>query len=221
MPRPSHRSVAVGGGIALEVFGVVTRLLLDSLEDRPGRLEMRAVLDEHGHGLAVEAGEGAATSGTEYVGGSGGDALGFELREQSHRDDGGQDGAKLCSCSFGGEVTHMYYLPPLSHGGYCFTDAALPPPQPSIPPRPPPVSPPSPPPPSPPPSRVVTPEESLQLAHDEASENNELVLELPLPRHESIPRDHDVEAQESSEEQGEVIINIHEEDDPCVIRNAF
>jgi len=49
----------------------------------------------------------------------------------------------------------------------------------------------------------------------------ELVLELPLPRHESIPRDHDVEAQESSEEQGEVIINIHEEDDPCVIRNAF
>lgn len=49
----------------------------------------------------------------------------------------------------------------------------------------------------------------------------ELVLELPLPRHENIPRDHDVEAQESSEEQGEVIINIHEEDDPCVIRNAF
>ena len=49
----------------------------------------------------------------------------------------------------------------------------------------------------------------------------ELVLELPLPRHESIPRDHDVEAQESSEEQGEVIININEEDDPCVIRNAF
>ena len=53
------------------------------------------------------------------------------------------------------------------------------------------------------------------------TQNNELVLELPLPRHESIPRDHDVEAQESSEEQGEVIINIHEEDDPCVIRNAF
>ena len=48
------------------------------------------------------------------------------------------------------------------------------------------------------------------------TQNNELVLELPLPRHESIPRDHDVEAQE-----GEVIINIHEEDDPCVIRNAF
>ena len=53
------------------------------------------------------------------------------------------------------------------------------------------------------------------------TQNNELVLELPLPRHESIPRDHDVEAQESSKEQGEVIINIHEEDDPCVIRNAF
>ena len=51
--------------------------------------------------------------------------------------------------------------------------------------------------------------------------SKELVLELPLPCHESIPRDHDVEAQESSEEQGEVIINIHEEDDPCVIRNAF
>ena len=49
----------------------------------------------------------------------------------------------------------------------------------------------------------------------------ELVLELPFPRHESIRRDHDVEAQESSEEQGEVIINIHEEDDPCVIRDAF
>ena len=53
------------------------------------------------------------------------------------------------------------------------------------------------------------------------TQNNELVLELPLPRHESIPRDHDVEAQESSKEQVEVIINIHEEDDPCVIRNAF
>ena len=53
------------------------------------------------------------------------------------------------------------------------------------------------------------------------TQNNELVLELPLPRHESIPRDHDVEAQESSKEQGAVIINIHEEDDPCVIRNAF
>ena len=53
------------------------------------------------------------------------------------------------------------------------------------------------------------------------TQNNELVLELPLPRHESIPRDHDVEAQESSKEQGEVIININEEDDPCVIRNAF
>ena len=53
------------------------------------------------------------------------------------------------------------------------------------------------------------------------TQNNELVLELPLPRHESIPRDHDVEAQESSEAQGEVLINIHEEDDPCVIRNAF
>lgn len=49
----------------------------------------------------------------------------------------------------------------------------------------------------------------------------ELVLELPLPRHESIPRDHDVEAQESSKEQGEVIINLNEEDDPCVIRDAF
>ena len=49
------------------------------------------------------------------------------------------------------------------------------------------------------------------------TQNNELVLELPLPRHESIPRDHDVEAQE----QGEVIINLHDEDDPCVIRNAF
>jgi len=49
----------------------------------------------------------------------------------------------------------------------------------------------------------------------------ELVLELPIPRHESIPRDHDVEAKESSKEQGEVIINLNEEDDPCVIRNAF
>ena len=49
----------------------------------------------------------------------------------------------------------------------------------------------------------------------------ELVLELPLPRHESIPRDHDVEAQESSKEQGEGIINLNEEDDPCVIRDAF
>ena len=49
----------------------------------------------------------------------------------------------------------------------------------------------------------------------------ELVLELPIPCHESIPRDHDVEAKESSKEQGEVIINLNEEDDPCVIRNAF
>ena len=49
----------------------------------------------------------------------------------------------------------------------------------------------------------------------------ELVLELPLPCHESIRRDHDVEAQESSKEQGEVIINLHDEDDPCVIRDAF
>jgi|TARA_R110000851_G_scaffold234726_1_gene387218 hypothetical protein len=51
--------------------------------------------------------------------------------------------------------------------------------------------------------------------------SKELVLELPLPRHEIVPWDHDVEAQESSKEQGEVIINLDEEDDPCVIRNAF
>ena len=49
----------------------------------------------------------------------------------------------------------------------------------------------------------------------------ELVLELPLPRHESIPRDHDVEAQRQEKEVFEVIINLDEEDDPCVIRNAF
>ena len=49
----------------------------------------------------------------------------------------------------------------------------------------------------------------------------ELVLELPIPRHENIPRDQDVEAQEGSKEQSEVIINLNDETDPCVIPNAF
>ena len=49
----------------------------------------------------------------------------------------------------------------------------------------------------------------------------ELVLELPIPRHESIYRDPDVEAQRQEKEVFEVIINLNDEPDPCVIPNAF
>jgi len=49
----------------------------------------------------------------------------------------------------------------------------------------------------------------------------ELVLELPIPGHESIRRDHDVEAQRQEKEAFEVIINLNDEPDPCVIPNAF
>jgi|3_EtaG_2_1085321.scaffolds.fasta_scaffold11287_7 hypothetical protein len=49
----------------------------------------------------------------------------------------------------------------------------------------------------------------------------ELELELPIPGHESIPRDYDVEAQRQEKEAFEVIINLNDEPDPCVIRNAF
>jgi hypothetical protein len=47
------------------------------------------------------------------------------------------------------------------------------------------------------------------------------VLELPIPGHESIRRDHDVEAQRQEKEAFEVIINLNDETDPCVIPNAF
>ena len=49
----------------------------------------------------------------------------------------------------------------------------------------------------------------------------ELVLELPIPCHESIYRDPDVEAQRQEKEVFEVIINLNDERDPCVIPNAF
>ena len=49
----------------------------------------------------------------------------------------------------------------------------------------------------------------------------ELELELPIPGHESIPRDYDVEAQRQEKEAFEVIINLNDEYDPCVIPNAF
>jgi len=49
----------------------------------------------------------------------------------------------------------------------------------------------------------------------------ELVLELPVPGHEGIPRDYDVEAQRQEKEAFEVIINLNDEYDPCVIPNAF
>jgi hypothetical protein len=49
----------------------------------------------------------------------------------------------------------------------------------------------------------------------------ELVLELPIPGHESIPWDHDVEVQRQEKEAFEVIINLNDETDPCVIPNAF
>ena len=57
-----------------------------------------------------------------------------------------------------------------------------------------------------------TPPQELEL---------ELVLELPVPGHEGIPRDYDVEAQRQEKEAFEVIINLNDEPDPCVIRNAF
>ena len=50
---------------------------------------------------------------------------------------------------------------------------------------------------------------------------NELVLELPIPCHESIYQDPDVEAQRQEKEVFEVIINLNDEPDPCVIPNAF
>ena len=49
----------------------------------------------------------------------------------------------------------------------------------------------------------------------------ELVLELPIPDHESIYQDPDVEAQKKEKEAFEVIINFNDEADPCVIPNAF
>ena len=49
----------------------------------------------------------------------------------------------------------------------------------------------------------------------------ELELELPIPGHESIPRDYDVEAQRQEKEAFEVIINLNDEYDPCVIPDAF
>ena len=49
----------------------------------------------------------------------------------------------------------------------------------------------------------------------------ELMLELPLPCHESMHRDHDVEAQSQEKECFEVIFNLNDEADPCVIPNAF
>jgi len=57
-----------------------------------------------------------------------------------------------------------------------------------------------------------TPPQELEL---------ELVLELPVPGHEGIPRDYDVEAQRQEKEAFEVIINLNDEYDPCVIPNAF
>ena len=57
-----------------------------------------------------------------------------------------------------------------------------------------------------------TPSKELEL---------ELELELPIPCHETIYRDPDVEAQRQEKEVFEVIFNLNDEADPCVIPNAF
>lgn len=51
--------------------------------------------------------------------------------------------------------------------------------------------------------------------------SKELELELPIPYHETIYRDPDVEAQRQEKEVFEVNFNLNDESDPCVITNAF
>ena len=68
--------------------------------------------------------------------------------------------------------------------------------------------------------KVISPRQRPRHAPSKELEL-ELELELPIPYHETIYRDPDGEAQRQEKEVFEVIFNLNDESDPCVIPNAF